>query len=147
MAKDFGSDLFVVPWLTAHDAAEIDIVTRKKGKAVQVTDLDTVSDRVLIAQALILRLLTPRGTLKSLGHSNYGSRLHELIGSRKTEALRNLCRLYVLETVAQEPRVEAKAVRVIFDRKSETPSSFAFHLEVRPVEEQETITLSLEVSI
>ncbi|MGB5156368.1 hypothetical protein [Desulfobacterium sp. N47] len=147
MAQNFGTDLFVVPWLTAHDAAEIDIVTRRKGKTTQVIDLDTVSDRVLIAQALILRLLTPRGTLKSLGHAQYGSRLHELIGCRKTEALRNLCRLYVLETVAQEPRVKAKAVRVIFDRSSETPSSFAFHLEVSPLDEKETITLSLEVSI
>ncbi|MBU1054939.1 MAG: GPW/gp25 family protein [Proteobacteria bacterium] len=147
MAQNYGSDLFVVPWLTAHDAAEIDIVTKRKGRTTQVVDPDTATDRVLIAQALILRLLTPRGTLESLGHLSYGSRLHELIGRRKTEALRNLCRLYVLETVAQEPRVEAKAVRVIFDRKSETPSSFVFTLEVRPVNEQETLTLSLEVSI
>jgi phage baseplate assembly protein W len=81
---------------------------------------------------LILRLLTPVGSLKTLGHPEYGSRLWELIGRRKTEELRNLCRVFVLEAVAQEPRVEPKAVSLDFDPASEQQDNFVFTLGVKP---------------
>src|SRR3954452_2888627 len=134
-----GTDLVVVPHLIAHDAAEIDLVPRvrqlprrRPNEPAQLTDLQTISERENLAQALILRLLTPRGTLAALGHAQYGSRLHEIIGYRKTEALRNLCRAYVLEVVAQEPRVEDKALELTFDPLAETATSFVFTVPVQP---------------
>jgi hypothetical protein len=94
-----GIDLIVVPHLVAHDAAEVDLIRRRSPMQVlpangasEAFDLGTFSDRENLAQALVLRLLTPRGSLASLGHTAYGSRLHELIGRRKTKALRNLWR-------------------------------------------------------
>jgi hypothetical protein len=58
-----------------------------------------------LAQAVILRLLTPRGELAPLGHPDFGSRLHELIGQENNTARRNLAKLFILEALKLEPRV------------------------------------------
>jgi phage baseplate assembly protein W len=142
-----GTDLNVLPHMMAHDAAQIDLVRRRSPGPAEVFDVDTVRGRENLAQALVLRLLTPRGALAGLGHAAYGSQLHKLIGQRKTEALRNLCRAYVLEVVAQEARVEKSAVSLVFDRAAETVSSFVFTLEVQPCFGGEPLDLSLEVGL
>ena len=59
-----------------------------------------------LVQAVILRLLTPLGELAPLGHPEYGSRINELIGRENTGTLRNLLKLYFLEALQYEPRVE-----------------------------------------
>src|SRR5438876_1219252 len=130
-----GIDLAVIPFLKAHDASAQDLSTRVKPfvgvapvGAAQPVDLAIMEDRENLAQALILRMLTPRGSLAALGHSAYGSRLHELIGRRKNPALRNLCKAFVLEIVAQEPRVVNTAVDVVFDPLQEAQDSFVFTL-------------------
>lgn len=79
--------------------------------AAQLTDLGTVSGRDNLGQAILLRLLTPRGELAGLGHPQYGSRLHELIGRPNSETTRNLAKLHVLEALREERRV-AKVVEV-----------------------------------
>ena len=56
---------------------------------------------------MLLRLLTPRGELAELAHPEYGSRLHELIGRGNTETTRNLVKLFILESLKQEPRLAA----------------------------------------
>jgi phage baseplate assembly protein W len=149
-----GTDLAVVPYLIAYDAAEIDLVPRvrvlarrRPSEPAQLVDLDTIAERNNLAQALILRLLTPRGSLASLGHAQYGSRLHEIIGNRKNDALRNLCRAYVLAVVAQEPRVEDKAVELTFDPLAETATSFVFTVAVQPRDGGQPVGVSLEVSL
>ena len=145
-----GADLAVIVGSVAHDAAAIDLQRRRaavRRPTPESFDLGTVDGRENLAQALILRLLTPRGALADLGHAGYGSRLHELLGERKTEALRHLCRAYVLEAVAQEPRVEPKAVALTFDLLAETPSTFAFTVAVQPRAGGEPLALALEVGI
>jgi phage baseplate assembly protein W len=82
-------------------------------------DLTTASGRANLAQALVLRLLTRRGELALLGHPEYGSRHHELIGEPNTDTKRNLLKLHVLECLSQEPRVRVE------------------RLDVRPVEGRE----------
>ncbi len=138
MSWNYGTDLVVVPNFVAHDAAELDVssvvrpVPRAPRDAPSEFDLTTWDGRENLAQAVILRLLTPRGSLATLGHADYGSRLWELIGRRKTEELRHLCRAFVLETVAQEPRVEPKAVRLDFDPAAEQQDNFVFTVVVQP---------------
>ena len=86
-----GTDLRVVlgpPGMAAHDAAALDLRTRRRSApcrarprgpataaaepqgwhaeppgATELTDLDTIAGRENVAQALILRLLTPKGAL------------------------------------------------------------------------------------
>lgn len=139
------ADLRVLPFLTAHDATDADLglaariaprvrpdstVDRAAGRGTEVVDLATFDDRDNLAQALILRLLTPVGSLAELGHAGYGSRLHELVGAPKDAAHRNLCRAFVLAAVAAEPRVDPAAVALDFDLAEERPDSFVFTVQV-----------------
>lgn len=140
--------------MVAYDAASLDLTTRvrpvrqaRAGERDATTDLATIEGRENLAQALLLRLLTPRGSLRLLGHGEYGSRLGELIGRRKTEELRNLCRAFVLEAVAQEPRVEPKAVDLAFDPQAEQLDNFVFTLAVRPIDGGDPVGLVLEVGL
>jgi phage baseplate assembly protein W len=149
-----GIDLSIVPNLVAYDAASLDLTTKirpvrraRPGEPEELADLAVTTGRENLAQALLLRLLTPRACLALLGHPDYGSRLGELIGRRKTEELRNLCRAFVLEAVAQEPRVEPKAVELTFDTQAERFDSFVFTIAVRPVTGGDPVGLSLEVSL
>lgn len=165
---NLGIDLAVLPFLVADDASAIDLGSRSsplKANALavlqktfpgvtafrmnpeEVTDLARFSGRNNLAQALILRLLTPRGSLASLGHASYGSRLGELIGQPKIPSMRALCRAYVLEAVAQEPRVEPTVVDLVFDPLRETASSFQFTLVVQPIAGGDPLSLSLEVAL
>jgi phage baseplate assembly protein W len=72
----------------------------------RVTDLGVVAGRANLVQSLILRLKTERGELAPLGHPDYGSRHHQLIGEPNTEGNRNLLKLYVLECLQQEARLQ-----------------------------------------
>ena len=69
-------------------------------------DIGVVDGLDNLHQAVFLRLLTPLGELAPLGHPDYGSRLHELIGDRNTETRRNLARLFILQALEREPRVD-----------------------------------------
>lgn len=154
MADSLGADLVVVPNFVAHDASQMDLMTHRRAlkgpialQSTEVVDLDVFSGRQNLAQALILRLLTPIGSLAALGHAAYGSRLHQLIGQRKTNELRNLCRAFVLEVVAQEPRVEDKAVSLNFDPLAETSDTFVFTLATKPRDGGEPVGLTLAFAI
>jgi phage baseplate assembly protein W len=150
----FGTDLQVVPNAVAQDASALDllpavrIVRRPRaGEPQAQTDLATLDGRDNLAQALLLRLLTPRGALATLGHADYGSRLTELIGRGKTDALRLLCRAYVLEAVAQEPRVRPQAVALRFEPEQEQIDSFVFTLAVQPITAADAATLTLQLEV
>lgn len=73
----------------------------------RAVDLSVARGRANLVQSLILRLKTERGELAALGHADYGSRHHALVGELNTEANRNLVKLYVLEALRQEPRLES----------------------------------------
>lgn len=152
MKDILGKDLRILPFFSAQDTSALDLVSSErlstsKHNTAELTDISSFCGRENLAQALTLRLLTPRGSLVSLGHATYGSRLHELVGRLKNDSNRNLCRLFVLQTVAQEPRVEDKSVTFSFDIQRETPSSFYFDLAVKPINDDEALTLSLEVEL
>ncbi len=72
-------------------------------------DFALVEGRENLGQAVALRLLTPRGELAALGHPEYGSRLHELIGQPNSATRRNLAKLYVLDALRGEARIAAIA--------------------------------------
>jgi phage baseplate assembly protein W len=71
-----------------------------------LSDIGVVDGRDNLGQAVILRLLTPLGELAPLGHPEYGSRLHSLIGDKNNDTRRALVRLYILQALALEPRIE-----------------------------------------
>lgn len=69
-------------------------------------DLITVTGHDNLAQALLLRFLTPLGELTLLGHPDYGSRLYDLIGELNSVANRNRARMFALQALQGEPRVQ-----------------------------------------
>jgi phage baseplate assembly protein W len=59
-----------------------------------------------LTQAIANRLKTRTGELAPLGHPGYGSRHHELVGEPNVARTRNLIKLYVLQALRDEPRIE-----------------------------------------
>lgn len=103
-------------------------------------DLALVTGRDNLAQAVILRLLTPRGELAALGHPDYGSRLHQLVGRPNSENTRGLVRLHILESLGREPRIEEiTGLRV--EPHSEQRDRVDVELEVRPAATTQTVTI------
>jgi phage gp46-like protein len=113
---------------------------RRPGGKGYTLDLSTGEHRDNLAQAVVIRLLTPRGDLSHLGHPEYGSRLHELVGRVNTETTRNLARLYILESLRQESRIEA-VEEVGVKPSAERPSSIEISLRVKPVGGIESLSI------
>ncbi len=85
----------------------LDIVTAGKWiRGEKLSDLAPIEGTDNATQAVIHRIKTIKGELKDLGHPEYGSRHHELIGQPNSEHNRNLVKLYILQALALEPRIE-----------------------------------------
>jgi phage baseplate assembly protein W len=75
--------------------------------------VETVSGIENLQQALRLRLMIERGELSGLGHPQYGSRIHALLGEQLDSANRELLRRYVRQALLADPRVaEVSSVTV-----------------------------------
>src|SRR5215475_10253889 len=97
-----------------------DLSVARRGLTDQI-DLEPLSGVDNLIQALLLRFLTPVGELTALGHPEYGSRLHELIGELNSETNRNRAKLFVLQALEAEPRVKkVLSVRVTQSRSDPT---------------------------
>jgi phage baseplate assembly protein W len=111
---------------------------RELGRAV--TDLAVATDVDQAVQLLVNRLMTRRGELAPLGHPDYGSRHHELVGEPNTERTRNLVKVHVLEALRHEPRV-AKVLRCTVDAGPRPRDVVRILLDVRLVDRAEPLNL------
>lgn len=93
-------------------------------------DFETIGEEYNLAQAIIMRLNTMQGELRDLGHSNYGSRLSELIGEPNNERTRELARIYALESVTRDPRVE-EVVGISAEMFKDDPGQININISVR----------------
>lgn len=111
-------------------------------------DLQTVAEELNVGQAVISRMRTRKGELLDLGHSQFGSRLYELIGEPNNERTRELVRNITREALNADPRIkEIRRIEVKTSRfdahrvdvevtviaiQSETPINivYPFYLEV-----------------
>jgi phage baseplate assembly protein W len=82
---------------------DLAVARRRQGRD---RDLAVIGQVDAADQMLINRLKTHQGELTSLGHPEYGSRHHTLIGEPNVERTRRLIKLYVLESLSHEPRIE-----------------------------------------
>ena len=76
--------------LSIYDVQEQEQRISSGGRIARLRDLVLSSDLDNLRQAIEIRLLTPKGELAPLGHSDFGSRLPDLIGTPNTETARNL---------------------------------------------------------
>ena len=110
--EHWGSDLRLLVNLDRQNDRDRgrDLQTAKRLETDDI-DLETLTGLENLQQALLLRFLTPMGEMTHLGHPNYGSRLYELIGELNNQTNRNRAKMFVLQALAQEPRV-AEVLRV-----------------------------------
>ena len=100
-----------------------------------------------LTQAIANRLKTRRGELAPLGHPNYGSRHHELLGEPNVERTRNLIKLYVLQALRDEPRLE-RIVRVTVRPEHEPPrETVRIEIEAQVLDRVEPLNLVVPFSL
>jgi len=136
--------------LTHHELRPVYVVPsqRRTLTAAQgahtLLDYETIDGRDNLGQAVVMRLLTRRGELTELGHPEYGSRLHELLGAPNSETRRSLAKLFVLEALAQEPRI-AKVLEVTVtphpERTDERRHLVDILVRVQPAGAAESVTI------
>jgi phage baseplate assembly protein W len=105
-ADVMGRDLLAVYGVTDGRYEDIDIGTAPTGmpgdRRADLAPIGAVDNAV---QAIVSRIKTVQGELADLGHPEYGSRHHSLIGEPNNERNRNLVKLYLLQALALEPRI------------------------------------------
>jgi phage baseplate assembly protein W len=113
---------------------------RVPNSAGPLADMGLISGLDNLGQAVMLRLLTPKGELAALAHPEYGSRLHELVGRQNTNTTRNLAKLYILESLKLEPRI-GKVTQVLVEPAPGARDRIRIQLAVLPVGEVETVRI------
>ncbi|HXQ69547.1 MAG TPA: hypothetical protein VN844_03640 [Pyrinomonadaceae bacterium] len=96
-------------------------------------DLDILTRNENLVQALLLRFLTPAGSLTLLGHPDYGSRLFELIGVLNTETNRNKAKLFTLEALQAEPRVK-EIISVVVTQSQRDRTQMDIKVSLLPID-------------
>jgi phage baseplate assembly protein W len=148
MANDdrFGTDLRLLPNLEQENDRfpGSDLFTTETDEGV---DLLAINGRHNLQQALLLRFLTPRGALAHLGHPDYGSTLHELIGERNSETNRNRAKLAVLEALAQEPRVASVLAVTVTTNRQRSPTRVDISVQLLAIGEDDPLTVTVPVAL
>jgi len=103
-------------------------------------DLDTISDEDNLAQAIIARLSTEVGELADVGHADYGSRLHELVGEINNEATRERIKALVIECLTQERRIK-KIASVNVKTDPHDPNRVDIEITVLPIGSRTFLTV------
>ena len=85
---------------------DADLLLTTTDRLPPTRDVAVVTGVAAAEQLLVNRLKTGKGELAALGHPEYGSRHHELVGEPNVERTRNLVKLHVLEALSHEPRIE-----------------------------------------
>jgi phage baseplate assembly protein W len=139
-------DLLVTPFYDGHTWHAVDLEARpalpQPGDRV---DLAVASGMDALRQALVLRLLTPIGSLASLGHASYGSRLHELIGEPWSTGLGLRARAWVLQALAREPRVERVLALALEGPTNAEPHRITLRLSVQARDIADPLELGVEI--
>ena len=132
MNTRFGTDLRLLRNLEHQNDRDRgrDLATTLRTET-DLVDLDTLHEDDNLKQALLLRFLTQAGELAQLGHADYGSRLYELIGELNTQTNRNRAKLFVLQALAAEPRVqEVLSVQVVQNRSNPTRIDIDINMKI-----------------
>jgi phage baseplate assembly protein W len=84
---------------------DANLATTVPDRAGATVDVAVVEGVAAADQLFVNRLKTHKGELAPLGHPEYGSRHHELLGQPNVERTRALIKLHVLEALSHEPRI------------------------------------------
>jgi phage baseplate assembly protein W len=139
--RRLGRDLGLSWAGTAGAFVDADLaIENRPGHGRTVIDLDVAEEVSQAVQLLVNRLMTREGELAPLGHPEYGSRHHELIGEPNTERTRNLVKLYILQALRREPRV-AKIERCDVRAEARPRDIVRIELTVRLIDVDDPLNL------
>jgi len=110
-------------------------------------DLVVVSEVRAAEQLLVNRLMTHRGELAPLGHPEYGSRHHDLIGQPNVDRTRNLIKLYVLEALRAEPRIQKIESCKVYAPHDPPRDQVRIELVVRLIDQPDPLNLVVPFSL
>ncbi|MPN37212.1 hypothetical protein SDC9_184728 [bioreactor metagenome] len=96
----------------------------------ELEDISTITGIENLQQSLINRIMTKKGELEELGHPEYGSRHHDLVGEPNTESNRNLIKFHILECLSHEPRIE-KILRTQVKTDTDNRGLVRINLEIK----------------
>ncbi len=104
-------------------------------------DFETVADHDNLAQAIIVRLSTDEGELDDIGHADYGSRLHDVIGEVNNATTRQRIKAIVMDCLVQENRIKEVAdVNVVTD--PDDPQGVDIEITIVPIAGSSFLTVS-----
>jgi len=126
--------------LSIYEVQDEERRVSSSGRIVRLWDVARSSGLDNLRQAIEIRLLTPKGELAALGHADFGSRLPELVGQPNTETTRNLAKLFVIEALKQERRIQ-KIVRVDVSAAPGERQRIRILLSVLPIASQSVLDL------
>jgi phage baseplate assembly protein W len=106
LAPLLGQDLRLDYALSGGFFEDADLASARRADRANARDLEITSGLDTLTQAIANRLKTRKGELAALGHPDYGSRHHELMGQPNVQRTRDLIKLYVLQALNAEPRIE-----------------------------------------
>lgn len=107
---------------------------------MNLEDIARVTGVENIQQSIINRIMTRRGELNELGHMEYGSRHHDLIGEPNTKNNRNLIKFHILECLSHEPRIE-RILKADVKIDTVSPNQVEIHLEIKIIEVSSPINI------
>lgn len=112
-------------------------------------DVDLLSADGLdaVTQAIANRLKTRQGELAALGHPDYGSRHHELLGEPNVQRTRDLIKLYVLQALRAEPRIRRVVSVVVAPEDSPPRETVRIELTVELIDTVEPLNLVVPFSL
>ncbi|HVP42880.1 MAG TPA: GPW/gp25 family protein [Terriglobales bacterium] len=127
---------------------DADLATEKSRRSARrERDLATLEGLANLEQAIANRLKTRRGELAALGHPDYGSRHHELIGQPNVERTRDLIKIYVLQALRDEPRIERVLAAVVRAEHTPPRDRVRIELKLRVIGEQAPLNLVVPFSL
>lgn len=143
-----GTDLALDYTLEGGFFEDADLVTlRRPTSPARPRDLALLGGVEAITQAIANRLKTRKGELAPLGHPDYGSRHHELIGEPNTERVRNLIKLFVLQALRDEPRIEKVLDATVRPTQEPPRSQVSIELTVRLISGPNPLNLVVPFSL
>jgi phage baseplate assembly protein W len=122
-------------------------VADQPGRLAAPDDLETTTGVGSAEQFLVDRLKTQQGELAALGHPEYGSRHHELIGQPNNQRTQDLIKVYVLQALAQEPRIDSVLSANVYATSSPPRDTVQIDLTVQLIGQPNPLNLVVPFSL
>jgi phage baseplate assembly protein W len=140
-----GRDL-ALDYLLGAFREDADLIAQRSG-GIARSDLALTEDADNLVQAIANRLKTRKGELAALGHPDYGSRHHELMGEPNVERTRNLIKFFVLQALRDEPRIERVLRADVRAEHAPPRETVRIELTIKPISAQAPLNLVVPFSL